>query len=183
MVKGGQNTGRQSSSVISRTEITRTGADTVTSNNLHNVKSVCEPFDAPIYKDADFIIDKSSQESVEEVKILAQKSARNENDSAEKALDKGEVADGKVSQESKRQPASKVNGQPIIWDNFSDLHDNSNDLDQSEKSQHDDYSDDFGDTVQIDNKPFLASGEILVLNDQEQKQAFKDVRTDLLKSS
>ena len=108
MVKGGQNTGRQSSSVISRTEITRTGADTVMSNNLHNVKSVCEPFDAPIYKDADFIIDKSSQESVEEIKILAQKSPRN--DSAEKALDTDEVADGKVSQESKRQPASKVNG-------------------------------------------------------------------------
>ena len=99
LVKGGQNTGRQSSSVISRTEITRAGADTVMSNNnLHNVKSVCDPFDAPIYKDADFIIDKSSQESVEEVKILAQKSARNENDSAEKALATDEVvADRKVS--------------------------------------------------------------------------------------
>lgn len=70
----------------------------MSNNNLHNVKSVCDPFDAPIYKDADFIIDKSSQESVEEVKILAQKSARNENDSAEKALATDEVvADRKVS--------------------------------------------------------------------------------------
>ena len=84
MVKGGQNTGRQSSSVISRTEITRTGADTIMSTNLHNVRSVCEPFDAPVYKDADFIIDKSSQESVEEVQVLAQKSQRNENDIKQK---------------------------------------------------------------------------------------------------
>lgn len=87
MVKGGQITGRQSSSVISRTEITRTGADTIMSNNIHNVRSVCEPFDAPVYKDADFIIDKSSQESVEEVQVLAQKSQRNlenENDIKQK---------------------------------------------------------------------------------------------------
>lgn len=48
-------------------------------------------------------------------------------------------------------------GEPVIWDNFSDLKDNTCEI---EESEHDDYSDDFGDT-KTDIKPFLASAEML----------------------